>query len=110
MANTYDGFTIKVDPADLQRASEELSKKLGVLQRIFDDMISRVSSTANYWQGDASEKYRKDFKNEKPEMEEAFARIREHVTDLYNIAGIYTGVEKNATELSNDLLLSDVIV
>lgn len=109
MANMYDGFTIKVDPVDLQRASDELEKKLKTLHTLFDTMIGRVESTANYWQGDASEKYRKDFKNDRSEMEEAFARIKEHVTDLYNIAGIYTGVEKQVTEISENLS-SDVIV
>lgn len=109
MANTYENFTIKVDPADLQAAAETLSQKISQMKNIFSNMISKVDSTANYWQGDASDIYRSTFKEEQPEFDEAFSRMSEHVTDLYNIAGIYTGVEKDATALSGELS-SDVIV
>lgn len=106
---TYDGFTLKVDPADLQNTAEEVLKRINAMKNQFQNMISKVESTGNYWEGDAANKYRAEFKAERPEFEEAFSRMNEHVTDLYNIAGIYTGVEKTATELAGDLS-SDVIV
>ncbi len=106
---TYDGFVLKVDPVDLQAAADALARKINLMKNQFQSMISKVDSTAHYWEGDAANKYRAEFKGESPEFDEAFARMSEHVTDLYNIAGVYTGVEKAATELASDLS-SDVIV
>lgn len=105
----YDNFTLKVNPADLQNAADVVEKKVNTMKNLFSDMITRVNSTANYWGGDASDKYRNDFKAESPEFDEAFARMAEHARDLFNIAGIYTGVEKSAEDLISNLS-SDVIV
>lgn len=109
MAN-YDGFTLKVDPVDLQNAADLVSRKVAALRNQFQNMVSKVQSTANYWEGDASDTYRSEFKSEQPEFEEAFARMNEHATDLFNIAGVYTGVEKSITDMIGSDLAADVIV
>ncbi len=109
MAN-YDGFTLKVDPKDLQNAADVVVRKVQTLRQQFNNMLSKVESTANYWEGDASDTYRSEFKSEQPEFEEAFARMGEHATDLFNIAGIYTGVEKSVSDMIASDLASDVIV
>lgn len=107
---SYDNITIKVDPADLQNAADLVSRKVATLRNQFQNMVSKVQATANYWEGDASDTYRSEFKSEQPEFEEAFARMNEHATDLFNIAGVYTGVEKSITETIGSELPADVIV
>lgn len=109
MAN-YDGITIKVNPADLQNAADVVVRKVTTLRQQFNNMLSKVESTANYWEGDASDTYRSEFKSEQPEFEEAFARMNEHATDLFNMAGVYTGVEKSISDMISSDLASDVIV
>lgn len=105
----YDGFTLKVDPADLQRAADDVEKKVNSMKNLFQEMITKVNSTANYWDGDAADKYRSEFKAESPEFDEAFARMGEHARDLYNIASVYTQTEQKIVEDIQDLS-SDVIV
>lgn len=105
----YDGFTLKVDPADLQRAADDVEKKVNSMKNLFNDMITKVNSTANYWDGDAADKYRSEFKAESPEFDEAFARMGEHARDLYNIASVYTDTEQKNMDIIADLS-SDVIV
>lgn len=100
--------TIKADPNEIIAASNNLKKKIDRLQHLFDTMIDTVGQTASYWQGDASDKYRDDFTDEKPEFEENFRRLLEHVTDLNTIASQYTTAESQATDLAESLL-SNVI-
>lgn len=106
----YDGFTLKVNPADLQRAADDVEKKVNSMKNLFDEMITKVNSTANYWDGDAADKYRSEFKAESPEFDEAFARMGEHARDLYNIASVYTETEQKVVMEAIETLSSDVIV
>ena len=109
MAYDYSNFTLKVDPADLQRTSGDLSRKIRTLKSMYEEMMNLVKNTSHYWLGEASEKYRKDFIEDRPDFEEAFARIGEHVKDLNSIAAIYTGVESQNEDIASQLS-SDVIV
>ena len=110
MAGSIGNAQIRVTPEELQRAAAELNTKINAVTRLFDDMFTRVQNTQLYWQGDASEEYRKQFKNDRPEVDTAFRRIGEHVTDLYNMAAVYTGAEKANVDVSVNTLESDVII
>ena len=91
-------------------AASELEKRISTLVRTFDEMFTRVQNTQHYWLGDASEEYRKQFKNDRPEVDTAFRRMQEHVTDLRSMAGVYIGAESANVEVSQNTLESDVIV
>lgn len=101
-------FTLRADPAKIQATAGSLKTKIGKLRTELEALVSKVESTANYWNGDAAEAYRRDFKEEQPEFDEAIRRLDEHVTDLYNIASVYTGAEQINVNVS-EALLSDVI-
>lgn len=103
-----DSCTVKADPQKIISTSNTLKRKIDKLQYVFDTMVDTVNQTANYWQGDASETYRNDFKEERPEFEEAFRRMLEHVEDLNTIASQYIDAEEKAIDLTESLL-SDVI-
>lgn len=94
MSSEIGNFTLRVDPEKLQATAGNLKSKIDKLKADFNEMISKVNSTANYWQGDAADAYREEFSEEQPEFDEAFARLSEHVVDLYNIAAVYTGAEQ----------------
>jgi len=96
--------TIKADPQDIISTANTLKKKIDKLQHLFDTMIDTVNQTSSYWQGDASNKYRNDFSEERPEFEENFRRLLEHVEDLNTIASQYIDVEARATGLAESLL------
>lgn len=108
MPNGIGDFTLKADPEKLQASAGNLKNKIDKLRADFDEMITKVASTANYWQGDAADKYRSDFKEEQPDFIEAFSRLNEHVVDLHNIAAVYTGAEQMAQSYA-EALLTNVI-
>lgn len=108
MSSGIGDFTLRADPEKIQAAAGNLKTKIDRLRTDFDEMISKVESTANYWQGDAADKYRGDFKEEQPDFNEAFNRLNEHVVDLYNIAAVYTGAEQMAQNYA-EALLTNVI-
>ncbi len=110
MAGSIGNAQIRVNPEDLLRAASELNKKISTLTRTFEEMYTRVQNTQNYWLGDASEAYRKQFQKERPETDTAFARIKEHVTDLQSMAAVYMGAETANVDLTQSTLESDVIV
>ncbi len=109
MGYNFSDFTLKVDPAVLQREASDLCRNITKVQSYFDSMLSRVEATEHYWKGDAADKYRSEFLKEREEYNEAIAMIREYVNDLNAIAAVYTGVEAENEELA-DVLVSDVIV
>lgn len=108
MSMEMGNFTLRVDPEKLQTEAGNLKSKIDMLKANFDEIISKVNSTANYWSGDAADTYRAEFSDEQSEFDEAFGRLNEHVVDLYNIAAVYTGAEQMAQGYA-EALLSDVI-
>lgn len=109
MASSMGGYTLKVTPEILQAKSGEISSLINQNQRVFDAILTKINSTANYWQGEASENFRKNYMSKKSDIEIMFKRLSEHVTDLNSIAAEYTGVEKMNVEIA-DSLPFDVIV
>lgn len=103
------GFKIKVNPQDLYNESDALKHQIDGLNRLLEQMYSKVEATSHYWQGDASQKYRNDFKQFRGETDQAIRRLSEHVGDLNTIAGTYEGVEKSNQDIANQLS-SDVIL
>lgn len=108
MSTEMGQFTLRADPVKIQATAGNLKTKINKLRTELDALISKVESTANYWNGDAADAYRRDFKEEQPEFDEAIRRLDEHVTDLYNIASVYTGTEQMNVSVS-EALLSEVI-
>jgi WXG100 family type VII secretion target len=104
MSSGIGDFTLRADPEKIQTLAGNLKNQIDKLSADFDEMLSKVESTANYWQGDAANKYRGDFKEEQPDFIEAFNRLNEHVVDLHNIAAVYTGAEQMAQNYAESLL------
>lgn len=108
MSTEMGQFSLRADPVKIQATAANIKTNINKLRTELDALISKVESTANYWNGDAADTYRRDFKEEQPEFDEAILRLEEHVTDLYNIASVYTGTEQMNVSLSESLL-SEVI-
>ncbi len=109
MANSIGEYTLRVDPSVLQSQAQELSKYVNTMRRLFDSVSSSVSGLSNYWEGEASSEYRRRYDDLKPQIEEMLDRLAEHSKDLNSIAAVYTGVETQNADITQDLS-SDVIV
>lgn len=109
MSDFFNG-SVAVNTAELDTKASELSDCIRLLKINFEEMYERISSTANYWQGDAAEKYRSEFNSKKTDIETSVARLLEHVTDLRVMAGVYRDAEKDNIDITEQYLEDDVIV
>ncbi len=101
--------TLVVTPEALCAQAVSVSKEINSMQNEFNTVAGIVSRTKGYWIGEAGDAYRKRYAEYKPELEEIFKRLREYVTDLEKMAGVYEAAEaaagKIAEELPADIIL-----
>ncbi len=101
--NTYSDLAFTVTPEALYQKSEEVQTAINSMRNEFDSIKSIMSRTSSYWQGEAADTYRKNYTNYEPDIQEIFARLSEHVSDLNNIAGQYVEAENKAQSIAETL-------
>lgn len=108
--NLDDFFSsLKVDPEVMRQKSVTVTFKINKMKKAFDELEATVNKTNNYWIGEAADAHREFFNTSKPEIEEMFKRLSEHSRELAEMAATYSNVEKEVTQLSENLP-SDVII
>ncbi len=108
---TLDNFlsVLKVDPQVMLTKASTVNTQIGNMKKAFEELEASVNNTKNYWIGDAGDAHRAYYTNRKAEIEEIFARLQEHVTDLQQMSAAYSGAEQES-EATAEELPSDVIV
>lgn len=110
LINIVDLFSsLKVDPEVMRQKSITVGDKISEMKTAFEALETTVNKTNNYWMGEAAEAHRDFFNSAKPEIEEIFKRLSEHARELGEMAAIYSNVESEVTQISEDLP-SDVII
>lgn len=108
--STADFFSsLKVEPEIMRQKSVTVQSKITQMKQTFDNLESTVQKTNHYWLGEAADAHREFFNASKSEIEEMFQRLSEHARELAEMASIYSNVEREVTQLSEDLP-SDVII
>lgn len=103
------GITLKVDPSTLKSQANAVSGELKSLEKQWRIISSTVLKTKGYWEGDASNQHQESFANMKNDIDIVLKRLKEHPTDLLQMAGIYEESEHNAQEIAS-ALPKDVLV
>lgn len=101
--------SLTVDPEVMRQKAATVEGKIREMKSAFEELGTTVDKTKNYWIGEAGDAHRTYFTDRKPEIEEIFQRLSEHVRDLNQMASVYSGTEQEVKELSEGLP-SDVIV
>ena len=101
--------SLLVEPDVLRQKASAAERKIREMQQAFEAMEATINRTNGYWLGEAGDAHREYFSKKKPEVEEMFQRLKEHVRDLNQMASVYSNVEKEVTALASDLP-ADVIV
>ena len=101
--------TLLVEPDALRQKASMAEKKIQTMKTVFEEMETAVNRTNNYWIGEAGDAHREYLMSKKPDIEEMFQRLTEHVRELNQMASVYSNVEKEVTELTQDLP-ADVII
>ena len=101
--------SLLVEPDVLRQKASTAERKIREMQNAFQAMEATVNRTNGYWLGEAGDAHREYFAKKKPDVEEMFKRLMEHVRDLNQMASVYSNVEKEVAALAQDLP-ADVIV
>ncbi len=94
---------LKVTPDELKRHAAELEKQIAGAQRNWNGLCDIVSTSRYYWEGEAGDRGRKLLDEMKEDVQKVFCRLREHPSDLLQIAGIFLDTETKAQNLANTL-------
>lgn len=96
-------IVLKVRPEELKKKSGEISNKISVIESDFTKIEQLVLGTKKYWEGDASTQHIKNYNKMKEDIKTIIKRLKEHPTDLEQMAGIYEQTEAAANRLASAL-------
>lgn len=101
--------TLRVTPEQLTNTATEFSTIGNTVSNLTEEMTTTVTSLANIWQGDAATTYINRFNGLNDDIQRLIAMIREHATDLTEMAQTYTSGDNQNIQLA-ETLSADVIV
>jgi len=96
-------ITLKVSPDELRRKAAEIEVQITNAERNWNNLCEVVSASKHYWEGDAADCGRRLLEETKQEILGVFARLKEHPSNLLEMAGIYTEAEAKAAQIIRSL-------
>lgn len=100
---------LKVTPEELRKTASEFMAAGEKINSLTSEMMSIVSSLKGVWQGDAAMSYSNKFSGLEDDMARINSMIKEHVSDLNEMAATYQAAEDAGIE-AGAALNSDVVV
>lgn len=94
---------LKVTPAALKRHAGEIKSQIANAEKNWNGLCEAVNASRRYWEGDAGDCVRKLLEDMREDVRVMFSRLKEHPSDLLNMAGIYVDAEEKASSLANTL-------
>ncbi len=101
--------TLKVTTSDLISASSGFDGDRGKIASLIQAMNSEVSGLDSVWMGDAQTAYKTSFNGLQDDIQTLDRKIKEHVTDLVEMARVYDAAEQK-TQDANAALPKDAII
>ena len=95
--------TIKVSPDKLLATADEFRTEGSNMNNLVSQMINMVTSMSSSWEGDASTAYITKFKSLEADLQVLNRMIQEHVTDLQEMAKLYSTAEQQNAEDASSL-------
>ena len=103
MALDASQIKFEVRTEELRQAGRQIEVHTAALQRQLEDMQHTVQRTAGCWEGEGGSLCRDAFRSFRDEIETLVARLRQNVTDLETIAGVYEESETAASQMAEEL-------
>lgn len=101
--------SLTTNPDVMVSKASTVQVKIREMQAAFQELERTVNKTHQYWIGEAGDAHREFYNEQRDNIQEIFLRLSEDVTDLKEMAMVYSATEHEVKELSLDLP-SDVIV
>lgn len=100
--------TLKVDTQTLKNTASDFEGKGTQIHTLTTNMLDLIKGLQASWEGDAFASYTGQFAMLEDDMERMHSRIKEHVTDLTEMAERYEQAE-NANMETGSALAGDII-
>ena len=100
-------FKVKTDV--LLTASDEVEEKLSRLRLAFQSIEQTVQASWKYWEGEGHDMHVRSYRDKMETIQKALNRFQEHVTDLKEIAGVYTQAEQTILGTNQELEVDMII-
>lgn len=97
------GNIIKVSPEKLLSTASEFSSQGSTISSLTSQMLNIVASLSSAWEGEAAAAYMNKFKTLESDIQVMNRMIQEHVSDLEQMANLYSSTEQTNTEDASSL-------
>ena len=84
---------LRVDTAQMQATARELADQGKDIRKRFNELSNVINRTKSYWTGEAADKHRKLYIDQKGDVDKMIARLLEHPVDLGLISSEYINAE-----------------
>ena len=96
-------MTIKVDSSVLQNKAQDITQQIGRIENALKAISEQISSSKNYWKGDASDSHQKKYKALDGDTQNVLKELKAHPKNLLTMAGLYGKTENQALAEANSL-------
>jgi WXG100 family type VII secretion target len=96
-------ITLKVQPDVLIAKAGDLSREKTTITGLMNQAKDEITSLRDAWKSPAADEYQGRFNQIYDDIDNMFAIIAEHISDLNEAANIYTTAEKSAKTVAEGL-------
>ena len=98
-----DNIVLKVQPQVLMAKAAEISNEKDLIIRLLDQAKTEIGALSDLWISEASMEYQKRFRLLCNDVEHILVFITGYISDLNEVAGIYSGAERVANTKAEGL-------
>ena len=96
-------INIKVSTQELRRAADNVDNYINSVRKSFDEINSTVQKSSSYWEGEGGNFFRNDYASYDEDILQLITMLKDQVTNLRQMAGIYEEAENKTTGISTGL-------
>lgn len=100
---------LKVTPEKLMEAAEQFQTAENSIRGLTREMVAIVEGFKSIWQGEAATGFSNRFNALTDDMEKMYSMIREHASDLSEMASEYKAAEEESVQNANSLNTEAII-
>lgn len=103
-----ENITLKVQPDVMLSKSGELSTEKSTISSLMDQAKSEITSLTGTWKSEASDEYQSRFRQIYDDIDNMLATVSEYISDLNEVANVYSTAERAAKSAAEGLPVGDV--
>jgi len=96
-------ITLKVQPDVLISKAGELGNEKSSVMNLMDQAKSDINSLTGVWKSEAADEFQNRFKQVYDDIDNMLAIVSEHISDLNEVANVYSTAEKSAKSIAEGL-------